>query len=327
MKTAARGLALGLLFLAVAWAIAALAIDAPRSLGSPLAAAAALAGLAVLVFLRPFWRRALGLVAIFVGVLLWWLSLEARNDRSWQHDVLKLPRASVAGDRLTIENVRDFHYRADGDYDEHWETRTWDLSKLRGVDVFLSHWGSPWIAHTIVSFDFEGQPPLAVSIETRKEQGESYSAILGFFRQYELYYVVSDERDVIGVRTNHRDEDTYLYRVRMPLPRVREVLLDYAGDMNRLADAPRWYNAATTNCTTVIRQHVQHVGGSNPWDWRILVNGKVDELMYERGTINGSRPFPEIRAASAISARAREAGDPPDFWQRIRQGLPPRPSS
>jgi hypothetical protein len=111
----------------------------------------------------------------------------------------------------------------------------------------------------------------------------------------------------------------------MPLPRVRAVLLDYVRDMNRLAEQPRWYNAATTNCTTVIRQRVQHVGGSNPWDWRILVNGKVDELMYERGTIDGSRPFPEIQAASAISARAREAGDAPDFSQRIRQGLPPRP--
>lgn len=326
MRTAARGMALGLLSLAVAWAAAALAIDGPPPLGTVLAVAVALAGVVVLVFLRAFARRALCLAAIFGVVLLWWLSLDARNDRAWQHDVLRLPRATVAGDRLTIENVRDFHYRADGDYDERWETRTFDLSKLRGVDLFLSHWGSPWIAHTIVSFDFEEGPPLAISIETRKEEGESYSAVLGFFRQYELYYVVSDERDVIGVRTNHRGEDTYLYRVRMPLSRVREVLLDYAADMNRLADHPRWYNAATTNCTTVIRQHVQHVGGRNPWDWRILVNGKLDELMYERGTIDHSAPFPDVQAASAISARAREAGDASDFSQRIRQGLPPRPA-
>ncbi len=112
----------------------------------------------------------------------------------------------------------------------------------------------------------------------------------------------------------------------MPAARVRALLLDYAADMNRLADEPRWYNAATTNCTTVIRQRVQRVAGANPWDWRVLVNGKLDELMYERGTIDTSRPLPEIRAASAISARAREAGDAPDFSERIRQGLPPRPA-
>lgn len=325
MRTLGKALVLGVLLLAVAWAAAAVAIDGPPGLSSGLSAAVAGAAVLGLVFLRPFGRLALSLLVLFAGVALWWFSIAPRNDRDWMRDVARPARATVEGDRLTIENVRDFQYRADEDYDERWETRTFDLSKLEGVDLFLSHWGSPYIAHTIVSFDFSEGPPLAISIETRKEKGESYSALLGFFRQYELYYVVADERDVIGVRTNHRGEDTYLYRVRLPLETVRALLLDYAADMNRLADEPRWYNAATTNCTTAIRQRVQHVGGRNPWDWRILVNGKVDELMYERGTINTSRPQPEIKAASAISARAREAGDAPDFSERIRLGLPERP--
>ncbi len=196
MRGAGKALVLLPLTLALVWAAAALSIDGPPGLTGALSAAVALAGLLVLFFVRPFGRKTLGLLALVAAVALWWLSLEARNDRVWLPDVAQLPRATVDGDRLTIENVRNFHYRADGDYDEHWETRTWDLSKLRGVDLFLSHWGSPWIAHTIVSFEFEGAPPLAISIETRKEQGESYSAVLGFFRQYELYYVVADERDV-----------------------------------------------------------------------------------------------------------------------------------
>lgn len=325
MRWVGKGLALLLLLLAVAWAASAVAIDGPSGLRGGLSAAVALAAAGIVLFVRPFWRKAVGLGVVFAVVLLWWRSIEPSNDRDWMRDVARPPQATVEGDRLTVSNVRNFHYRSDGDYDERWETRTWDLSKLRGVDLYLSHWGSPWIAHTIVSFEFEGEPPLAISIETRKEQGESYSALLGFFRQYELYYVVADERDVIGVRTNHRDEDTYLYRVKMPLPRVRAILLDYVADIDRLSREPRWYNAATTNCTTVIRQRVQHVAGTNPWDWRILVNGKLDELMYERGTIDRSLPLSELETASAISARARAAGDASDFSERIRQGLPPRP--
>lgn len=325
MKEAARALVLGMLAAAVGWAVAALAIDAPDGVAGPLAAAVALAGIAILVFIRPFRNEALALLAVFAGALAWWLSIEPRGDRRWLHDVARPPKATLAGELLTIENVRNFSYRGDGDFDERWETRTFDLSKLRGADLFLSYWGSPWVAHTIASFEFDGAPPLAISIETRKEEGESYSALLGFFRQYELYYVFADERDVIGIRTNHRGEDTYLYRVAMPLPRVRALLIEYVADANLLADEPRWYNAATTNCTTVIRQRIEHVGAANPWDWRILVNGRLDELMYERGTVDRSRPFVEIRAASAISSRARAAGEAEDFSERIREGLPPRP--
>jgi hypothetical protein len=312
--------------LGVAWAAAALAIDAPTPLGSVLAAAVAIAGCVTLVAPIGLGRRVVVLAVIVAAVASWWFSLEPRNDRDWLGDVARAPRTSLDGDRLTIESVRNFSYRSDGDYDEHWETRSFDLSKLRGADLFLSYWGSPWIAHTIASFEFEEGPALAISIETRKEKGESYSALLGFFRRYELVYVAADERDVIGVRTNHRGEDTYLYRVAMPLDRARALLVDYAEDMNRLADSPRWYNAGTTNCTTGIRERIEHLGGRNPWDWRILVNGKLDELMYERGTIDHSRPFPQVRRASSISERAREADGARDFSARIRDGLPPRPA-
>jgi hypothetical protein len=208
------------------------------------------------------------------------------------------------------------------DYEERWEERRYDLSKLRGVDLFLSYWGSPWIAHTIMSWEFEGAPPLAISIETRKEQGEAYSAVLGFFRQFELYYVVADERDLVGLRTHHRGEDVYLYRLRAPVEVARAVLLDYLEEINRLAEKPRWYNAATHNCTTGIRHHIHHVTAGNPWNWRILVNGRLDELGYRRGTIDTSLPFAELRARSNVVARARAGGLDADFSARIREGLP-----
>jgi hypothetical protein len=258
----------------------------------------------------------------FFVVQFWWIGLEPSNDRVWLPDVAHLSVASFDGDLVTLDNVRNFHYRSEDDFDESWETRTYDLSKLRGIDLFLSYWGSPLIAHTIASWEFEDGQHLAISIETRKEVGESYSAILGFFRQYELYYVASDERDVIGVRTNHRGEEVYLYRMRTPIPVARALLVDYLKTMNALALEPRWYNALSHNCTTTIRRHARQVAPRNPFSWKIFVNGFIDELGYDRGSMDTSLPFEELRSRSEITERARAAGDDPAFSSLIREGLP-----
>jgi hypothetical protein len=312
------------LLISIGWACAALWLDGPvsRLLAGLLAAAFALGSVGLLGWLRPFRRGLAGFAALFLVVLLWWLSIEPSNERDWQPDVARLPTATIRGDLVTIANVRNFDYRAEDDYTERWEERTYDLSRLRGADLFLSYWGSPWIAHTIVSWEFEGGQHLAISIETRKEEGESYSALRGFFRQYELYYVVADERDVVRLRTNYRGEDVYLYRLTTPLETARDVLLDYLEEINRLAQNPKWYNAATLNCTTAIRHHVQQVAPANPWNWRILVNGRLDELGYMRGTIDTSLPFAELKRISAIAGRAQAADQDPDFSERIRVGLP-----
>jgi hypothetical protein len=268
-------------------------------------------------------RRAALLVALpAAAAAAFFLSLRPSNDRDWLPDVARPARAAVDGSRATIENVRNFDYRSETDYDARWETRVYDLDRLRAVDLFLSYWGSPHVAHTIASFEFEGAPPLAISIETRKEVGEPYSALRGFLRQYELYYVVADERDVIRLRTDFRGEDVYLYRVRIRADRARALLLDYLRELNRLAEHPRWYNALTHNCTTAIRYHVKHVTGGNPWSWQILANGHLDELLYARGSVDTSLPFGELRARSAIGARARALRGAPDFSRRIRAGLP-----
>jgi len=256
------------------------------------------------------------------AVAFWWLRIPPSNDRDWQPDVARPATARFDNSRVTIENVRNFAYRSETDSDEIWETRTYDLDRLTGVDLFLSFWGPTLIAHTIVSWEFEDAPPLAISIETRKEKGEAYSAVLGFFRQYELYYVVADERDVVGLRTNHRGEHTYLYRVRMSPEQAREVLVNYLETVERLAHQPDWYNAFTHNCTTTIRMHLQHVGLARALNWRLFANGKLDELMYQRGTIDTSLPFAELRARSEITEKAKAAGSAADFSRRIREGLP-----
>jgi len=308
----------------MAWAAAAIWFDGPSS--RPLAAVLALAlpatGAALLIWLRPLRRGVLAFALLFVAVVAWWVRIEPSNERDWQPDVAELPRARIEGDRITISNLRNFAYRSETDFTERWEERTYDLRELRGVDLFLSYWGSPHIAHTIASWDFGEGQQLAISIETRKERGEAYSAVLGFFRHFELYYVIADERDVVGVRTAHRGEDVYLYRLNTPVETARAILLDYLEEVNRIADEPKWYNAATHNCTTVIRKHVQHVAAEQPFNWKILLNGYLDELGYERGQVDTSLPFEELRQRSSISAVGRAAEAAPDFSTRIRQGLP-----
>lgn len=281
--------------------------------------------LAALIAVRPLGRKLGALVVLFGAFAAFYSTVRPSNDRDWSPEVARPVTGEVSGDALTLHNVRNFEYHGETDFTEHWETRTYDLAAIRGADLFLSYWGSPMIAHTIVSWDFADAPPLAVSIETRKERGEEYSAIRGFFREYELYYVAADERDLIGVRTNHRGEDVYLYRVRMSPAAARDLLLDYVKTMNDLAVHPRWYNAGVDNCTTGIRVHVEHIGSVRPWDWRILVNGYGDQLLYERGNIDTDLPFDELRKQSNIVARAKAAGTSPDFSARIREGLPPRP--
>lgn len=316
-----------LLLPVVAWAAAALWFDGPasRALAGVLAAAFVVAALAPLVVARRFLRGLLLFAALFLVVLLWWLSIEPSNDRNWMADVAQLPYGEVEGDRLTLHNVRDCLYTTETDYEARWDTRTYDLSAIDGLDLFLCYWGPREIAHTIMSWDFADGQHLAISIETRKEVGEEYSAVKGFFRQYELYYVVADERDVIRLRTDYRGEDVYLYRLRTPPDRARKLLLEYVDRINGLVAQPVWYNALTHNCTTVIFENVRPIIGYIPFDWRILLNGRIDEMLYEQGVINTSLPFETVRERSHVNENARRAGDEGDFSAIIRSGLPGRP--
>jgi hypothetical protein len=313
----------------VAWSVAAIWIDGPKNrvLAAALCAVIAAGSLVLMIVVRPWWWGCGAAVVSFVIVLAWWLSIAPSNTRDWQPDVARLPSAVIDGNLVTLRNVRNFSYPSATALVERWEKRTYDLDQVEGFDMFLSSWGAPGIAHTISSWEFSDGQYLAISIETRKVNGQDYSALLGFFRQYALYYVVADERDVIGVRAGPRGEDVHLYRIRGSPAVARALLLNYLAEVNELARAPRWYNALTHNCTTEIRHHVQQIGAGNPFDWRILANGYIDELGYKRHQINTSMPFAELRQRSDVTARARAAGDRGDFSRLIREGLPERPAA
>jgi hypothetical protein len=263
----------------------------------------------------------------FAILVLLFFQIPASNDRDWQAEVARTPHATFNGDMMTIHNVRNFDYRTETDFDPRWETRSYDLSKLDSVDIIAVYWAGKAIAHVMLSFGFAGKDYLAVSIETRKEKGESYSTLAGFFRNYELYYVVADERDVIRVRTTYRQpqEDVYIYRVTGPGRNLRRVFLDYIKSINELHDRPAYYNTLTTNCTTSILFHTRMNPESPPMSWKILLSGYLPDYLYELGRLDTSKPFAELEKMSHVNARAHAADKDPEFSQRIREGLP-RPS-
>ena len=307
------------------WVAGALYFDLPIAwLRAPLALIYGLAMFAALVFVKGRWR-AMGLAAVgFVAVLAWWLTIKPTEDRAWQPDVARRAWADIQGDEITLHNVRNCEYRTETDYTPRWETRVVHLSKLTGVDLAITYWGSPWIAHPIASFQFSDSLPLAISIETRKVVGQSYSALRGFYRQYELIYIPADERDVIRLRTNYRNEEVYLYHIRISPEHAREVFLGYLQHLNQLHGKAEFYNAVTDNCTTNIRAAniAAEQGKVPPWNWRVLLNGKMDELLYARGFIDRSLPFAELKARSLVNARAKAADASADFSELIRVGSP-----
>lgn len=311
----------------VLWGAAALWIDGPQSRPAATLLVAtfvtAVALPAARVEPRP---RAVVLSLVPCAVLLaWWLSIPPRNDREWQPDVARVAATERRGDVVTVRNVRNFDYRSEADFDERWEERRYDLDRVSGLDLFISYWGPTLYAHTIMSWDFGDAPPLAVSIETRKERGESYSALRGFFRQFELVYVVADERDVVRLRTDFRGETVFLYRLATPPPAARALLEQYLAEVDALAETPAWYNAFTENCTTTIWHNVRALSPDNPFDWRLLANGHLDRMLYERANVDTRRPFEELRALSDITARAKACGAGAEFSRCIREGLPTPP--
>lgn len=295
----------------------------------PLAAVFAVVALAALVCLGfPRWRwRALTChMVLFVELLACWLAIKPSNERDWQTDVAVLPHATVEGDIVTVHNVRNFDYRSETDYTPAYYDKRFNLKKLEGVDLVAVYWMGPDIAHVFLSFAFAGDEHLAISIETRKEKGEDYSTIKGFFRQYELYYVVADERDVIGLRTNYRHnppEDVYVYRMRGSLENGRRLFLEYIAQVNALKDTPEFYNTLTTNCTTNIWVNAGVNEGRVPFSWKILASGHVPELLYEYGRIKtDGLSFAEVQQRARVNARAQAADKAADFSKRIRQQKP-----
>ncbi len=262
--------------------------------------------------------------AVVLAVVVWWLTITPSGDRNWRPEVAVMPRALIDGDHVHLTGVRNFDYRGRNDFTAHYEERDVDLAHLAGLDFYVSYWSEGPVAHTFVSFLFDNAPPVSISIETRPEVGRGFEPIASVFKQFELIYVVGEERDLVGVRAIHRREAVYLYRLNSSLADVRRLLLVYLARINELAERPEFYNLFTNSCTINIIRYANAAGREGRFDIRHLLNGLIDSYLYASGRVDTSLPFDELRRRSLINADAQAADGAPEptFSQRIRASLP-----
>ena len=297
---------------------------------SPLPSAALRLGLAVSFAAFGAWalfrtrrtRVRWAFAGVYVALIVAWSFIQPSHDRDWRSDVAVMPRAFIDGDRVRITGVRDFDYRTRDDFTMRYEEREVSLSHLTGVDFFISYWMPGPVGHTFLSFIFDDGPPLNISIETRPEAHEGYSPLASMFKQYELIYVVGEERDIVGVRTNFRDEDVYLFRLRVPAAAARELFLVYLERINQLAERPEFYHLLSNSCTVNIVRYANKVGRSGPVDLRHYLNGWIDRYFYDARLLDATMPFEEFRRQSRIDHAIPAADSASTFSQRIRAKMP-----
>ena len=249
-----------------------------------------------------------------------WSCVRPSNDRDWTVDQAILPYAEIDGDQVHVHEIRNFTYRSTTDYTGDYYDKTFDLSKLKKVYFIVdpfSHLKAT--AHTFVSFEFEGPEFLAISVEIRKEKGESFSPTLGLLKQYEIMYVIADEKDAIKLRSNYRNDQVFVYPMNTTQEKVRAMFVEMIERANALKVKPEFYNSLTNNCTTNLVDHANAITpGRIPWSYKILFPGYSDELIYDLGMIDTNLPFEEARAYFDITDRAEKYVDDPDFSVKIR---------
>lgn len=261
------------------------------------------------------------LVTLVLAVFLaWWLQLKPSHDRDWDPHFAVLPHFERSGERIAVCNVRNAQYTGIGESNLRFETRTYDLQKLKSVDAMIIFWGSQWICHPMAIFDFGDERNLCFSIEVRYKVGDQFSVLPSLYRQSELMYVVADEYDAITRRIRYFENeiDCYLYRLQVDGQFASGLFDEYVEATNRIAEQPKWYNAITSNCTTEIFANRRE---KVPFDWRMLINGQFDKMLYDKGLLYSQLPFAELRQRSQINAVARNASEA-EFGAAIRRGLP-----
>ena len=289
----------------------------------------AASGIGVLVLLsiigvfRRRLRPAVAALALAVALAsLSWARVTPSHAGDWPAEISHLAQASIDGDRVTITNVRNFEWHGTDRFVERWEVRTYSLSSLNRLDLIASYWAGPNIAHLLLSFGFDTGDQVVASIEIRRRSDQQYSTLKGAFRNFEIIYILGDERDLLRLRTTFRKEQVYLFRLRTPPEAVRRLFLEYLHTINDVAEHPRFYNTLTTNCTTQIRVAGLAAGAVIPWNWRLLLTGHVPDYLYSRGSVDTRLPFPELFRRSQINEAADRADDSDSFSAAIRETVP-----
>jgi hypothetical protein len=314
-----------IVLLSAAWASLAIRYRLPGSTAIRVGTCVLLDAVAIAAMIgviRHQHRRALLVYAAAYTVLLvWWTSIHPSNEKDWASDVAHGVTGSLDGDRLSVQNVRNFSWRSETEFTARWEQRAYDLSTLQSIDLYLVYWMGPAIAHTIVSFGFQDGRYLDFSIELRRTRDAEYSAVAGFFKTSELVYIGADERDLLTLRKARR-EDVRLYRLATSPEQVRAMLVQYINAANGLATQPRFYNTLTTNCTTAIFEMASVVTTSIPFDWRVILTGYLPGYLYDRGALDTSIPLDELERRADVNRRIDAGLTGIDFSAAIRDGVP-----
>ena len=264
------------------------------------------------------------LLAFLLG-LFWYFGLEAKSDRDWNPEVAQVLSFEQHGNLVTLHHVRNFNWHPDGSYEEHWESRQFDLNQITGVNIITSYWMGPYIAHTLVSFDFANSKPLTFSIEIRKQQNESFSTLGGFFRKYELSLIAADEKDLIYTRSNSRGEQVYFFPIVMSKTERRALFEEYLHKANDLKAQPKWYNSLTSNCTTLVFDMVQTVSKQHlPADYRLLASGYLPNYLYDLNALSHDLSMQQWYEKAYINPRVSRFNSlsSTQYSALIRQGLP-----
>lgn len=269
--------------------------------------------------------RIMSLVLLLTIISVWLYAQKPSNDRVWQDEVAMQLAHDIQGDVVTIQNVRNFDWISETDYVPRWETRRYDLSQLDSLDLFLSIWSNDNIAHTLLSFGFKDGERVVFSFEIRKEIGEEFSSIGGFFRQYEMTLIAADEKDIIYTRSNVRGERVYLYPLSVPKDEMRALFLAYLDAADALKHAPSWYNTLSDNCTTAIFDLWRSLRDI-PKDYRVLASGRLPEFLMNIGIIDSTKDPKTAKSHAFINPKVQQYHHQypitsRDFSRKIREDL------
>jgi hypothetical protein len=263
------------------------------------------------------------LVASLAPVSAGCATLQASNERNWAADHEQLASAEFRGREVEIHNIRNCEYTTAEDYVLRYYNKTFDLDKIHSVDFIIVPFADmPQIAHVMLSFGFENDEYVCVSVEIRREKGEKYSPVAGFMRQYELMYVVGDERDLIQLRTIHRLDDVYVYRTRATPEQARMLLVDMLKRANKLNREPEFYHTLTNNCTTNVVHHINKLWPNRiAYNVQVVLPGYSDRMAYALGLLDTSKSFEETRTAARVNPLAYTHRDKPRFSAMIREPM------
>ena len=271
------------------------------------------------------WRGHTAAVAAFAagfaGLLVWWANIAPSRHHDWSDDVSRITTGTVDGERVTLHDVRNFDWRTQTDYTPRWETRSYDLDLLCSVDMVMSYWRGPSIAHMLISFGFTDGAQVVFSVEIRRRKTQAFSEVGGFFKEFELAIIAADERDVIRLRTNVRGERVFMYRLGLPRNAMRLFFLSYVDAANRLEHTPRFYHTITGNCTTLVYRMMRRIVPRLPLHYRLLFSGYMPEYVYAVGGLDKRRSLDQLRESGYITERARAVGNGTDFSAAIRRGI------